>query len=217
MDYCLFFKKCYIIFYILHESYNLNMVSYEENFLSKRPQHLCHMCGKCCRVVTTSIPYSELCEMAKKGDKGALDFLSLFVPYESVEAARKVDASIVDNIIMRLSDDGNYNEENITFYGCKYLQSDNLCSRYETRLTLCKYCPSSPWSIVPPGCGFEGWLFWQREELKQKIRKSKEELIELQLLKKKTTNPENLKKILSVEQKILKNIDAYKKYGSQDW
>lgn len=85
---------------------------------------------------------------------------------------------------MRLSDDGNYNEEEITFYGCKYLQPDNLCSRYDTRLTLCKHCPSSPWSIVPPGCGFEGWLFWQREELKQKIRRSKEELIELQLLKK---------------------------------
>ncbi len=193
------------------------MGSYEENFLAKRPQHLCHMCGKCCRVVTTSVPYPQLREMAKKGDKGARDFLSLFVPYQSIEAARKVDASIVDNIIMRLSDDGNYNEEEITFYGCKYLQPDNLCSRYDTRLTLCKLCPSSPWSIVPPGCGFEGWLFWQREELKQKIRRSKEELIELQLLKKKTANPENLKKILSVEQKIQKNIDLYKKYGSEDW
>ena len=162
------------------------MGSYEENFLAKRPQHLCHMCGKCCRVVTTSVPYPQLREMAKKGDKGARDFLSLFVPYQSIEAARKVDASIVDNIIMRLSDDGNYNEEEITFYGCKYLQPDNLCSRYDTRL-------------------------------KQKIRRSKEELIELQLLKKKTANPENLKKILSVEQKIQKNIDLYKKYGSEDW
>ncbi len=193
------------------------MGNYEENYLAKRPQHLCHMCGKCCRVVTTSIPYKKLLDMAKKGDKGAKDFLSLFVPYDSIEAARKVDAGIVDNIINRLIDDGNYNEDEITFYGCKYLLDNNLCSRYETRLDLCKHCPSSPWSIVPPGCGFEGWLFWQREEIKKKIRRSKEELIELKLLRLRTKDEETLKKISSVENKIFKNIDAYKKYGSENW
>lgn len=193
------------------------MGSYEENFLNRRPQHLCHMCGKCCRVVTTSIPYPRLVEMAKKFDRGARDFLSLFVPYESEEAARKVDAEIVDNIINRLKDDGNYEKDKITFYGCKYLLDNNLCSRYETRLELCRHCPSSPWVIVPPGCGFEGWLFWEREKIKQKVRRLKEELIELKLLRAKTPNPDIVKKIEIVEQKIQKNIDAYKKYGSQNW
>lgn len=193
------------------------MSSYEENFLSKRPQHLCHMCGKCCRVVTTSIPYLELVKMADNGDEGAKDFLSLFEPYDSIEAARNVDAAVVDNIIMRLKEDGKYNENEITFYCCRYLQSDNLCSRYETRLTLCKHCPATPWSIVPPGCGFEGWLFWQREEIKQKIRRSKEELLELRLLKQKFPNSDSLKKISAIEEKIQKNIDLYKKYGSENW
>ena len=166
------------------------MGSYEENYLAKRPQHLCHMCGKCCRVVTTSTPYAQLKSMAESGDKGATDFLSLFEPYPSIEAARNVDADVVDNIINRLKNDGKFDENNITFYGCRFLQDNNLCSRYETRLDLCKHCPSTPWSIVPPNCGFEGWLFWQREEIKQKIRKSKEELLELQILRMKTIDKE---------------------------
>lgn len=193
------------------------MSSYEENYLAKRPQYLCHMCGKCCRVVTTSIPYSQLLKMSKSGDKAANDFLSLFVPYDSVEAARKVDETVVDNIIHHLKIDGKFNENEITFYFCKYLGDDNLCSRYETRLDLCKHCPSTPWSIVPPGCGFEGWLFWQREEVKQKIRLAKEELLELKLLKLRTKDEETLNKITLVEQKIQRNIDMYKKFGSENW
>lgn len=193
------------------------MSSYEENYLAKRPQHLCHMCGKCCRVVTTSLSYAELKQMEQDGDKGAVDFLSLFVPYDSIESARNVDAGVVDNIINRLKSDGSFDEKEITFYGCKYLQDNNLCSRYETRLDLCKHCPSTPWSIVPPGCGFEGWLFWQREEVKQKIRKSKEELLELKLLRMRTNDENILKKIASVEHKIQRGIDFYKKYGSENW
>lgn len=193
------------------------MSSYEENYLAKRPQHLCHMCGKCCRVVTTSISYAELKQMEQDGDKGAVDFLSLFVPYDSIESARNVDAGVVDNIINRLKSDGSFDEKEITFYGCKYLQDNNLCSRYETRLDLCKHCPSTPWSIVPPGCGFEGWLFWQREEIKQKIRKSKEELLELKLLRMRTKDENTLQKIDIVEHKIQRGIDFYKKYGSENW
>lgn len=193
------------------------MGSYEENYLAKRPQHLCNMCGKCCRVVTTSTPYAQLKSMAESGDKGATDFLSLFEPYPSIEAARNVDADVVDNIINRLKNDGKFDENNITFYGCRFLQDNNLCSRYETRLDLCKHCPSTPWSIVPPNCGFEGWLFWQREEIKQKIRKSKEELLELKILRMKTIDKEVLKKIDAVEHKIQKSIDFYKKYGSENW
>lgn len=193
------------------------MGSYEENYLAKRPQSLCHMCGRCCRVSTTSLPYEKLKEMAEANDKGAIDFLSIFEPYESIDAARKVDAALVDNIINLLSEDGNFNKDTTTFYYCKYLREDNLCSNYENRPTLCIHCPSTPWSIVPPGCGFEGWLFWRREEDKQKVRKAKEELLELQLLRRRTNNEETLKKIALVEQKLQRNIDMYKKYGSENW
>ena len=70
---------------------------------------------------------------------------------------------------------------------------------------------------MPPGCGFEGWLFWQREEIKQKIRKSKEELLELNLLRMRTKDENTLQKINIVEHKIQRGIDFYKKYGSENW
>lgn len=193
------------------------MSSYDENYLAKRPQSLCKMCGKCCRVVTTSTPYDELKRKAKNGDEGAIDFLSLFVPYKSIDEAKSVDAEIVENIIEKLSLDNNFDEKNTTFYYCKYLQDDNLCSNYENRPKLCRHCPSTPWAIVPPGCGFEGWLFWKREEDKQKVRRLKEELLELQLLRNRTNDEETLNKISAVEQKIHRNIDLYKKYGSENW
>lgn len=193
------------------------MASYEENYLNKRPQSLCKMCGKCCRLSTTSKPYEELKRLAENGDKGAMDFLEIFVPYETIEDARKVDCATVDNIITLLSMDGNYYPEKTTFYHCKYIQDDNLCGRYLDRKTLCKHFPSSPWAIVPPDCGFEGWLFWKREEIKQNVRKEKEELLELKLLKKRTNDYEKLKKIELVEQKLQRNIDLYKKYGSENW
>lgn len=193
------------------------MGSYEDTYLAKRPQELCHMCGRCCRVVTTSKSYEELKALQAQSDIGACEFLKIFEPYPSIEAARKVDKELVDNVINLLKEDGNYDESKMTFYGCKYLQDDNLCSIYEERPVLCRHCPSTPWSIVPPGCGFEGWLFMERENAKQKVRKAKEDLLELQLLKQKKTDEEFLKKVASVEHKILNTIELYKKYGSYDW
>ncbi len=193
------------------------MGSYEDNYLAMRPQELCNMCGRCCRVVTTSKSYEELKALQAENDEGACEFLKIFVPYPSIEAARAVDKELVDNVINLLIEDGNYDETKMTFYGCKYLREDNLCSIYEERPVLCRHCPSTPWSIVPPGCGFEGWLFLKREEAKQKVRKAKEDLLELKLLKTKNPTEDILKKISSVEHKIQTTIDMYKKYGSYDW
>ena len=43
------------------------MIETEEQFLDRRPQRLCKMCGKCCRVVTASLSYEELQKRAKEG------------------------------------------------------------------------------------------------------------------------------------------------------
>ncbi len=194
------------------------MGSYEENYLKKRPQSLCKMCGKCCRVVTnTKYTYDEIKKLAREGNEFAKDFIKIFEPYPSIEAARAVDAGIVDNIIEHLKSDNNYDENSITFYKCKYLLDNNKCSIYEERPTLCIHCPSSGWVVTPPGCGFEGWLFLQREEDKHKVRRAKEEFLELQLLKKKTKDPQILAKIESVEKKIQHTIDIFKAYGSENW
>lgn len=192
------------------------MVSYEENYLEKRPQRLCKMCGKCCRMATNAFTFQKINSLSENNES-AKEFLEIFEPYKSIEDARKVDEKTVDNVINLLKLDNNFDKKNTTFYHCRYLQPDNLCSKYKSRPTLCNHFPSTPWAIVPPGCGFEGWLFWKREEIKHKVRIEKEELIELKLLKKRTQDENTLKKIELVEQKICRNINLYKKYGSENW
>lgn len=189
----------------------------KSDFLESRPQRLCHMCGRCCRVSTTYIPYEELKSLAEQGDKGAIDFLEIFEPYESVEAARAVDKSTVDNILKAVNEDGILKEKDITFYKCRYILDDNLCGIYENRKELCSRCPSSPWCVVPPGCGFEGWLFQKREEIKQKIRKQKENLLLAQTYLHEAVTPEQIARINLTIDNIKKTIRAYEKYGSHNW
>lgn len=206
----------HIFFKLSMLAYNKDMGSYEENYLNKRPQSLCHMCGRCCRISTTPKSYKELLRLKSEGDQGAIDFLNIFVPYPSIDAAREADKALVDNILDKLKE-GGFSTEDITFYRCKYILDNNMCSIYEERPTLCIHCPSTPWVIVPPGCGFEGWLFLMRERDKKRIRKAKEDLLELKLLKTKMKNPDDFKKIEAVENKIYNTIEKFKKYGSENW
>lgn len=179
-----------------------------KSFLERRPQRLCKMCGKCCRVVVASISHEELIEKANSGDKSSKEFLELFEPYPSVQAAMEVDEQIVKNIP---------DYQNRTFYKCRYLRDDNLCSRYETRLEVCKLFPSSPWAIFPPECGFEGWLFQEKEAHKKKIRQLKEEKIYYNAKLKTDIS----KKEKQLYQKLIKQIDSrinlYSKYGAENW
>lgn len=176
-------------------------------------EDLCLKCGTCCRVATTYIPFEKLKKLSEQGDERAKDFLSVFEPYDCIEDARKVSPETVENIIQNSSLD----ESEITFYKCKYIGENNLCTNYENRPTLCRVFPRTAWAVVPPNCGYSWFLFNQREEIKQKIRAKKEELIELELLKNKTKNEETLSKINSVIEKLKENIDMYNKYGSQNW
>lgn len=174
------------------------------------------MCGKCCRVATTSVPYAELIELAKNGDESAKDFLKIFEPYSSAEEAKKVERGTVDNILNTLLKDGN-NTEQITFYKCKYIREDNLCGIYQNRPELCERFPTSMFAIVPPGCGYEGWAFKNREELKNRIRKLKELRLELESDSKISNDAVILKRNNEAIKKIDEIITHYSKYGSKDW
>lgn len=180
-----------------------------KSFLERRPQRLCKMCGKCCRLATTADSYQDLLSKADSGDESAKEFLDTFEPYETLEDALKADEITVKNIP---------DWENRTFYYCKHINNDsNLCPKYEERHTVCRTFPTSPWAVTPPGCGFEGWLFQEREAHKQKIRKLKEE----QIYYKAKLKTEITKKEKNLYEKLIKQIDArinlYAKYGSKDW
>ena len=192
----------------------------EENtnaFIQSRPQELCLMCGGCCRVVTTKIPYKEMQTMASEGDEGAIDFLELFEPFKSIKAARNADEKIVDNIINALKENNAFEPENLTFYRCRHLLKNNLCGIYQNRKELCNRFPSSPWAVIPPGCGFEGWLAQKRNEIVQKVRKQKENLLMAENLLSKATTQKQQKEALKTIKNIKQSIDLYKKYGANDW
>lgn len=187
-----------------------------DKFIESRPQRLCLMCGKCCRVATIPVSHQELIELAKNGDESAQDFLAIFEPYPSIEAAREVGSKIVDNILKHLPNVSEKPNE-ITFYKCKYIGDDNLCGIYQNRNEVCKRFPSTPWAVIPPGCGYEGWLFQKREEWKQKIRKQKEALLELEVQLKRVSDPEMIKKIEEAIAKTKTIIESFAKYGAHDW
>ena len=174
------------------------------------------MCGKCCRVSTTLQSYQELSALAEQGDEEAKDFLSIFEPYNSIDDARAVCANTVENVLLRLKDAVEVPED-INFYKCKYILDNNLCGNYENRPELCKRFPSSAWAIVPPGCGYEGWMFQEREKIKQGIRRKKEDLMDYEIGLKTSKNPENIKKLEEAIEKIKNIIKMYEKYGSADW
>lgn len=190
-------------------------------FLEPRPPELCKMCGKCCRCVTAPIPYKELKKLAEENHEGAIDFLDIFEPYESFDSISEIDKPTVLNIIESIEKKSLPDEKNtvdtITFYKCKHIMDNNLCAIYQNRKNLCDVFPSSPWSVVPPGCGFENWLFEQREKVKQKIIKQKENLEIAKNLLNEATSEYQVERTKQTIANISKTIKAYEKYGAADW
>lgn len=90
-------------------------------------------------------------------------------------------------------------------------------------LRLCAHCdecngklPTSPWDEMPNNCGFNGWLFQRREEIMQKVRKLKEELILIEIAL-KTLSGEPLTRAKARVEEIKNVIHTYSKYGSKNW
>lgn len=129
--------------------------------LLKLPQELCKTCGKCCRIATFKggLHHSQVEKIANGGDndpsqvQGAIDFLTIFTPYPSIEEARKFASEFVDNTLNKLG----RNDSEMSFYYCKYISDDNLCLIHEDRPLLCRMYPiPHERTLYFPGCGFEG-------------------------------------------------------------
>ena len=118
------------------------MDSQEDIFVKSKPQRLCLMCGKCCKVVTTTLTYEQLKKLADSGDEGAIDFLEVFEPYKSIEEAKNSDEKTVENILNLIKTYDAIEKETLTFYRCKHILENNLCGIYNSRKDLCKIFPS---------------------------------------------------------------------------
>ena len=145
--------------------------------LLKLPQNLCTMCGKCCKIASFKggLSYEEIKKLAEdpaaepSQSEGARDFLSIFVPYESLDEARKISSDFVDVFCNKF-----LGKSNFSLFYCKYLK-DNKCSIHEDRPFLCRMYPiPHEKTLYYPGCGFkeQGQKNWEEIE---KILKSLEE------------------------------------------
>lgn len=189
-------------------------VAYTSDF----PQHLCNMCGKCCKAITTPYTYEELLELASEGQEEAKVFVEIFERYDSVDDARKAVPDHVENILNVLKKNNpNFDESKVTFFHCPHLQDDNKCSIHATRPDCCRRAPRNGWSLFPPDCGFKGWQFQQKERVKSSVRALKEYLLELELLPEDLVLKDRNKTVKEMKDFIKSKIKPWEKYGAQYW
>ncbi|MCM1010660.1 MAG: hypothetical protein NC390_07280 [Fusobacterium sp.] len=177
---------------------------------------ICNKCGKCCRLISSTKSYDELCADAKKGDNVAVNFLKLFLPYDSLAEAIKIDSNVVDAVVEM--NKRAYGEDTQTyFYHCRYINFENECMVYNMRPKLCRQYPKNEFIPVPEECSYNGYSFAMREKIKAKVRKAKEELLDIEMLRANATERSVIERFNKLEKKALQLIENYKAFGSQDW
>lgn len=110
----------------------------------------CKGCGTCCKLACSEFSPAELQIKAKYGDKFAQQFTQTFIPYESIDEARK----IFPEYIKMLEEN---NQSGYYFYHCPKITEDNKCPDYDNRPQICKDFPDNPIAFLPPLCGFKDW------------------------------------------------------------
>lgn len=124
-------------------------LSYKK-IMDKKSEYSCSKCAACCKLAVSEYSYAQLKQRAMKGDKFSSDFVSVFVPYESEEEARKANPEYF-KLLNELVED-----EKIYYYYCPKLK-DNLCSEYEKRPDICKEFPHNPLKLLPSSCSYNAW------------------------------------------------------------
>jgi Fe-S-cluster containining protein len=188
-----------------------------ENQENKFPQHLCKMCGRCCRAIIPEVySFNELEELSKEGSEEADVFVSKFIRYDSVEDARKVVPEHVDQIIKELTyQKKDLDANSLNFYYCPHITDENKCSIHERRPDCCRRAPRHGWSLFPPGCGFEGWQFEKRESVKKSIRSLKEYLYEKELLYGEGQIPGSKTTVAEFREIVEKKVKEWERYGAE--
>ena len=187
-------------------------------YLSEFPQHLCNMCGKCCKAITTPYTHEELIELASQGQEEAKVFVEVFKRYDSIEQAKKAVPEHVENILFVLKKGNpNFDESKVSFYYCPHLTADNKCAIHTTRPDCCRRAPRNGWSLFPPDCGFKGWQFQQRERVKSSIRLIKEYLAEIDVLPDDYFLESRGKTVKEMKEFIYQKIAPWEKYGAKYW
>ena len=135
---------------ILEKDYKDSLSKNLNRIKNNRKSCSCTCCGTCCKLACSEFSPEELQIKAKYGDKFAQQFTQTFIPYESIDEARK----IFPEYIKMLEEN---NQSGYYFYHCPKVTEDNKCPNYENRPQICKDFPDNPIAFLPPLCGFKDW------------------------------------------------------------
>lgn len=164
-------------------------------------ENRCKQCGLCCKLIPVDI---ETNSMLRDGIQPLNeDFAEFLLPLTKEEAIN-INEFYVYRVLETFP--------NAMFFRCKYLSPANLCSKLVIP-QICEHFPSHPLALVDEDCGYNGELFIKSEELKQKIRRYKEEIIyyETQL------NGKEEKGYRKIIASLSRFIDKYSVYGADNW
>ncbi len=124
----------------------------------------CNLKAACCSVAVPSVPVWELFQKAAQGDETSRDFLSVFVPHASHQAARAFypeDPSHIDRVLAMVTQQKTraaMQAQQVVFYHCRNLGADRRCQIYEDRPAFCRDYPASPMALLVKGCGYQSWV-----------------------------------------------------------
>lgn len=119
--------------------------------LENRKNYACSGCASCCKLACSEFSPQELEQKAQNGDNFANQFISVFVPYEKEEDARKIYPEYFELLKKEKADVGVY------FYHCPKVTVDNRCPDYDNRPQICKDFPDNPIGFLPKACGYKKW------------------------------------------------------------
>lgn len=179
---------------------------------------LCRMCGQCCQAIATDFTHEELLEMSKKNEKEAKIFIKFFKKYKNIEEAKKVAPEHVKQVLKYKYIPENSLGNETSFYYCEKMLPDNRCSIHSERPVCCRMAPKDGWCVMPPGCGYAGWQYEERERIKSNIRSMREKIYEIETLEgsdafieESNISLKDLKKF--VEEKS----EPFNQFGSKGW
>lgn len=94
---------------------------------------------------------------------------------------------------------------------CAYLTEGNICSKYKDSENI----SGEPDIFIPEACPHYGSIFLKLEEIKQKVRKYKEEIVYYESMIASGCKEEKVyKKIIN---SLNKFIQKYKDFGADSW
>ena len=119
------------------------------DMMTKKSGYHCIKCGDCCRLAVSEFSYEQLKQKALRGDKFAKDFVSVYLPYNSVDEAKNANPEYFEKLNELV-------DNKIYYYYCPKLEG-NLCSDYENRPDICREFPHNPLKLLPSECSYNEW------------------------------------------------------------